>query len=186
MLRCILSFSCCSTIKYILQFIKLKNNSHRGIRKINFQTRSSLLLQCPSAVPFFLFWSRRGRRRTLTRTRCVQTVATVVFMEMNRGSLNPLFVCRLPPLPSYSTYSRYLHLGVHPRARRLFPLRSRASSALLSRPRPCRFARFILLPLSRALLSPIPSSRPTTVFFLVSRARGGEIHARSCRRCLPT
>lgn len=47
-----------------------------------------------SLLSFFLV---SQKKKTLTRTRCVQTVATVVFMEMNRGSLNPLFVCRLPP-----------------------------------------------------------------------------------------
>lgn len=171
--------------KIHLQFIKLKNNSHREIHKINFQTRSSLLLQCPSAVPFFLFWSRKRRRRTLTRTRCVQTVATVVFMEMNRGSLNPLFVCRLPPLSSYSTYSRYLHLGVRP---------ARADFFHFAPARPRHFSRvraLVVLPvlfffLSLVLFSlPFPplAQRPSSS---LSRARGGEIHARSCRRCLPT
>lgn len=171
--------------KIHLQFIKLENNSHQEIHKINFQTRSSLLLQCPSAVPYFLFWSRR-RRRTLTRTRCVQTVVTVVFMEMNRGSLNPLFVCRLPPPVVFHLFPLSPPGSSPPRARRLFPLRSRASSALLSRPRPCRFARFILLPRSLVLFSlPFPPLAQQLSSSL-SRARGGEIHARSCRRCLPT
>lgn len=81
-------------------------------------------------------------------------------MEMNRGSLNPLFA-RRP-----TTRSRRLHL-LHrlpplppgPPPHGLFPLRSRASAV-----RPCRFARFILSLRPFALLPYFLSLSPS--FFL--------------------
>lgn len=76
--------------------------------------------------------------------RPLQTVATAVFMEMKRGSLNPLFT-RRPRRLYLSTYLPhpfcYLHLGIHPHLRMDF-----------FHFRLCRFTRFISSPRPTALV----------------------------------
>lgn len=93
------------------------------------------------------------RGSALTRAGCAQTVATAVFMEMNRGSLNPLFARR----------PRRLHL-LH----RLYPATSTWGSTpawtfstwlpRASAVRPCRFALYSLPPCLRS--SPVPLYTP--------------------------
>lgn len=97
-------------------------------------------------------------------------------MEMNRGSLNPLFV-RHPsalttPIPSPTPL--YPSEGSPPHG--LFPLHSRASPV-----RPCRFVLYSLPPSLRS--TPVLSTStsfffPTTIFFLLSLSH---VRAKSTR-----
>lgn len=141
--------------------------------KLDFKMSSRFLARRPR--PLLRFCLRSG---TVTRPRCAQTVTTAVFMEMNRGSLNPLFT-RPSHRPSASTTPTpsptplYPFWGFHPRTAADF-------FHFAPRIRPCRFARFIL---SLRPSAPLPYSTsisfpPTTIFFLLSSSR---VRAKSTR-----
>lgn len=144
-------------------------------------------------------------------TLAVQTVATAVFMEMNLGSLNPLFARRcaavrrhlptyLPRLNLHYTSTTSLSLPRSPPL--LLCARTFSTSFSRARARPCRFARFILFlsHFATPSLSVFPRSSPhvsassplllsASLDCLLARSllvSCEQIHARSCRRCLPT